>query len=62
MSGSEVENKKNSDSLSLPCYPVNRSCLPRKILIEKEKKTKERKKKNRDKTQTKLNAPQLGIM
>ena len=39
----EVENKKNNDFLSLPCYPVNRYCLSRKIPIEKEKK-EERKK------------------
>ena len=40
----EVENIKNNDSLSIPCYPFNLYCLSRKILIEKEKKKEERKK------------------
>ena len=31
------------DCLSLPCYPMNRECLSRKIQIEKEKKKKEKK-------------------
>ena len=44
----EVENKKN-DYLSVPCYPLNRQCLSRKIQIEKGKK----KEKNKDRTQTK---------
>ena len=32
----EVENKKNNDSLSIPCYHVNRLCLSRKISVEKD--------------------------
>ena len=42
------------DFLYLPCHPMNRWCLSRKQMIEKEKKKKEIKK-NADKTQTKLN-------
>ena len=34
----EVENKKNKNSLSVSCYPVNRLCLSRKIQTEKENK------------------------
>ena len=49
----EVENKKNNDSLSTPCYPVNRYCLLKKLSIEK-------KRKNADRIQTKLNAPNFG--
>ena len=41
--------QKNNGSLSLPCYPVNSQCLPRKIPIEKEKK---KKKKTVEKKQT----------
>ena len=32
----EVENKKNNDSLSIPCYHGNRLCQSRKISIEKD--------------------------
>ena len=52
----EEENKKNKDSLSLPCNPVNRQCLSRKIPTEKENKD-ERTKKNTGRTQIKLNTP-----
>ena len=45
----EVENKKNKDFFSLRCN----LCLSRKIPIKKEKE------KNMDRTQTKLNAPQV---
>ena len=34
----EVENKKNNDSLSTPCYPVNRYRLLKKLSIEKKGK------------------------
>ena len=53
-----VENKKKNDSLSLPCYPMDRQSLLRKIPIENERKKKERKK-NTDRTLTKLNAPHV---
>ena len=54
----EVESKKNNDSLSIPCYPVDHQCLSEKIPIAKEEK-EERKKKNTDRIQAKLNAPQV---
>ena len=44
----EKEKKKNKYYLSLPGYPLNRSCPSRKIPIEKEK---EKKKKNTDRKQ-----------
>ena len=43
----EEENKKNKDSLSLPCNPVNRQCLSKKILTEKENKDERTKKKKK---------------
>ena len=56
----DVVNKKNNNSLSLPCNPVNRLCLSKKIPIEKDKKEERKKeKKNTDRTQTKLNVPHV---
>ena len=55
----EVENKKNNDSFSLPCCPVNLQCLSQKLPIGKaknEERKREKKKENTDRTQTKLNA------
>ena len=54
-----MEKKKNNDSFSVLCYPVNRQCLPRKIQIEKEKKAERKNEKNANKTQIKLNAPHV---
>ena len=44
-----MENKKNNDSFSVLCYPVNRQCQPRKIQTEKEKKTERKKEKKCEK-------------
>ena len=39
----KVDNKKNNDFLSVPCYALNLQCLSKKISIEEKKKKKERK-------------------
>ena len=45
----EVKKEKNNDSL--PCYPMHRQCLSRKIPIEQEQKEERKKeKKNTDRT------------
>ena len=43
----EVQNKKNNEFFSIPFYPFNHYFLPRKILIEKEKKKINEKKKKK---------------
>ena len=51
----EVQNKKNNEFFSIPFYPFNHYFLPRKILIEKEKKKEmKKKKKNADRAEIKL--------
>ena len=55
----DVENKKNNDFFSIPFYHFNHYFLPRKILIEKEKKKRNEKKKNADRAETKLNTSHI---
>ena len=44
----KVEYKKNNDFLSLPCYPLNRYSLSRKIPIEKERKKGRKKEREKE--------------